>query len=88
MTLHKLGDLTSNVRELQKDPINTPLKPNVVVAEKRVKFLEAHMCNAIAILLEHARFIQIGNHIQLTATCRSLEIKANAYDRSQLKDCS
>ena len=57
MTLHKLGDLANNVREQQKDPIHEPLKPDVVVVEEAGQILEAHMCNAIAIMPEHARLI-------------------------------
>ena len=34
---------------------------------------------------KHARLIQIGDHMQLPATCRSIENKANSYDRSQFE---
>ena len=83
MTLHKVGDLVNQMLEQQKDPYYKPLKPDVVVVEEAGQILEAHMCNAIAILPEHARLIQIGDHMQLPATCRSIENKANSYDRSQ-----
>ena len=34
---------------------------------------------------EHGRLVQIGDHMQLPATCRSIENKANSYDRSQFE---
>ena len=87
MTLHKLGDLANNVREQNKKKgrIYQPLEPDVVLVEEAGQVLEPHMCNAIAVLSDHARLVQIGDHMQLPATCRSIENKANAIDRSQFQ---
>ena len=85
MTLAKVRDLAQHVREQQIEPIHKPLKPDVVVVEEAGQILEAHICNAIAVMPERARLIQIGDHMQLPATCRSIENKANSYDRSQFE---
>ena len=69
MTLHKLGELANNVRTQRKSN-HQPLNPDVVVVEEAGQILEASMCNAIAVIPEHARLIQIGDHMQLPATCR------------------
>ena len=49
MTLHKVGDLTNDVRQQQKLPIHKH-KLDVVVVEDSGQILETHMCNAIAIM--------------------------------------
>ena len=87
MTLHKLGDLASNVREqnTKKGHTYQPLDLDVVLVEEAAQALEAHMCNATAVLPDKARLVQIGDHMQLPATCRSIENKANAIDRSQFQ---
>ena len=87
MILHKLGDLGNNIREQKKEQgrIYKPLKPSVVVVEEAGQVLEPHMCNVIVVLSQHARLVQIDDHMQLLATCRLFGIKANAFDRSQFE---
>ena len=84
MTLHKLGELADNVRNQRKSN-HQPLNPDVVVVEEAGQILEASMCNAIAVISDHARLIQIGDHMQIPATCRAIDDKPNAYDRSQFE---
>ena len=86
MTLHKVGDLTNQMLEQsKKGNYYKPLKPDVTVVEEAAQILEGHMCNALTPMPEHGRLIQIGDHMQLPATCRSIENKANSYDRSQFE---
>ena len=82
MTLHKLGELANNVRTQRKTNYR-PLDPDVVVVEEAGQILEALMCNLIAVIRIHARFIQINDHMQLPVTWDSIENKANSNDRSQ-----
>ena len=87
MTLHKLGDLGNNARK-QNAKTGYPhqlLGLDVVLVEEAAQVLEAHMCNATALLSDKTRLVQVGDHMQLPATCRSIENKANAIDRSQFQ---
>ena len=84
MTSHKLGELANNVRTQGKTNYQ-PRNPDVVVVEAAHHILEVLMCNVIAVTPKHARLIQIGDHMQLPATWRSIENKANSYDCSQFE---
>ena len=84
MTLHKLGELANNVRTQSKTNYR-PLDPDVVVVEEAGQILEALMYNVMAVTPKHACLIQIGDHMQLPATWRSIENKANSYDCSQFE---
>ena len=56
------------------------LNPDGVVVEEAGQILEALMYNVVAVTPTHACLIQSGDHMQLPATWRSIENKANSYD--------
>ena len=57
----------------------------MVLVEEAAQVLEPQMSAVTAVLRENGRLVQIGDHMQLPACCRSIENKANAVDRSQFE---
>ena len=57
----------------------------LVLVDEAGQILEGHMCCALTPMPEDGKLVQIGDHMQLPATCRSIENKTNSYDRSQFE---
>ena len=80
-TLHKFGDMAAQRRSTTRQKYK-PFELDVVLIEEAGQILESMTCHALAMTSEATRLILIGDHQQLTATCRSIENQADSRDRS------